>query len=143
MYIDISWRRQQLSTLVFWPAESRGQRSLASYSPWGCKESDMIEQLYTHTYSFVHTQVYTYKTTMCVYINTCFIYVHNQSLSHVTLCNPMNCSPPDSSVHRIFQAEILEWVATASSRGSSRPRDQIHIFPVSYIVGRFFTCWCG
>ena len=36
---------------------------------------------------------------------------------------PMDCSPPDSSVHGIFQARILEWVAMASSRGSSRPRD--------------------
>ena len=44
-----------------------------------------------------------------------------------TLCNPMDCSPPGSSVHRILQARILEWVAMLSSRGSSRPRDQIRI----------------
>ena len=35
----------------------------------------------------------------------------------------MDCSPPDSSVHRILQAIVLEWVAMPSSRGSSRPRD--------------------
>ena len=40
-----------------------------------------------------------------------------------TLCNPMNCSPPGSSVQGIFQARILEWVAISSSRGSSRPKD--------------------
>ena len=40
-----------------------------------------------------------------------------------TLFNPMNCSPPDSSVHGIFLARILEWVAMPSSRGSSWPRD--------------------
>ena len=40
-----------------------------------------------------------------------------------TLCDPMNCSPPGSSVHGILQARILEWVAIAFSRGSSRPRD--------------------
>ena len=43
--------------------------------------------------------------------------------SYLTLCNPMDCSPPRSSVHRIFQARVLVWVAMPSSRGSSRPRD--------------------
>ena len=43
--------------------------------------------------------------------------------SHLTLCDPMGCSPPGSSVHGIFQARIPEWVAIASFRGSSRPRD--------------------
>ena len=38
-------------------------------------------------------------------------------------CDPMDCSPPGSSIHGILQARILEWVATPSSRGSSRPRD--------------------
>ena len=40
-----------------------------------------------------------------------------------TVCNPMDSSPPDSSVHRIFQAGILECVAISSSRGSSQFRD--------------------
>ena len=39
-----------------------------------------------------------------------------------TLCDPMDHSPPGSSVHSILQARILEWVAISSSRGSSRPR---------------------
>ena len=37
----IPWRREWQSTLVFLPSESHGQRSLAGYHPWGCKESDM------------------------------------------------------------------------------------------------------
>ena len=41
-----------------------------------------------------------------------------------TLCDPMDCSLPGSSVHKIFQARILEWVAISFSRGSSQPRDQ-------------------
>ena len=41
--------------------------------------------------------------------------------------DPMGCSPPGSSVHGIFQARILEWVAISFSRGSSRPRDQIWV----------------
>ena len=40
-----------------------------------------------------------------------------------TLCDPMDCRPPGSSVHGILQARILEWVATPSSKGSSQPRD--------------------
>ena len=39
-----------------------------------------------------------------------------------TLCNPMDYSPPGSSVHGILQARILEWVAISFSRGSSEPR---------------------
>ena len=46
-----------------------------------------------------------------------------QWLSHVQLCDPMNCSPPGSSVHGTFQARVLEWVVISSSRGSSWPRD--------------------
>ena len=46
-----------------------------------------------------------------------------QSLSHVQLCEFMDCSPPGSSVHVILQARILERVAIPFSRGSSRPRD--------------------
>ena len=54
-----------------------------------------------------------------------------------TLCNPMDCSPPDSSVHGIFQAEILEWAAISSSRGSSRARDWTLLSPA--LAGGFFT----
>ena len=67
---------------------------------------------------------------------------HAQSLqSCLTLCDPVDCSPPGSSVHGILQAIILEWVAMPSSRGSSCPRDQTHVSRVSCIAGRFFTYW--
>ena len=46
-----------------------------------------------------------------------------KSLSCVRLCDPMDCSLPGSSIHGIFQAKILEWVAISFSRGSFRPRD--------------------
>ena len=45
----------------------------------------------------------------------------------LTLCEPMDRSPPGSSVHGIFQTRILEWVAISYSRGSSQPRDLTHI----------------
>ena len=53
-----------------------------------------------------------------------------------TLCDPMDCSPPGSSVHGILQARILEWVALPFSRGFSQPRDQAHISCVSCIGRR-------
>ena len=41
----IPWRKKWLPTPVFLPEEAHGQRSLAGYSPWGCKESDITERL--------------------------------------------------------------------------------------------------
>ena len=53
--------------------------------------------------------------------------------SCLTLCDPRNCSPSNSSVHGIFQARILEWVAISSSRKSFWPRDQTQFSCVSCI----------
>ena len=55
------------------------------------------------------------------------------SKSFVTLCNPMDCSPPGSSVQEIPQARILEWAAKPSSKESSRPRDQTNVSNISCI----------
>ena len=52
------------------------------------------------------------------------------------LCDPMDCSPPESSVHGILQARILELIAITSSRGSFQPWGRTHI---SCIAGSFFT----
>ena len=62
--------------------------------------------------------------------------VHVQSSP--TLCYPMDCSPPGSSVHGILQARVLEWVAISFSRGPSWPRDRTLISCVSCIscIGR-------
>ena len=54
------------------------------------------------------------------------------------LCNPMDWSPPGSSIHGISQTRMLEWVAISFSRGYSQSRDQTQ---VSCISGRFFTIW--
>ena len=64
-----------------------------------------------------------------------------------TLCNPVDCSPPESSVHGISQAGILEWVAVSFSRRALWPRDQTH---ASCVASIFFTtepprlsiCYC-
>ena len=58
--------------------------------------------------------------------------------SYPTLCSPMDCNLSGSSVHGIFQARVLEWVAISFSTGSSQPRDQTQ---VSCIAGSHFTIW--
>ena len=64
--------------------------------------------------------------------------VKAKSLSHVQLCDPMDCSSPVSSIRGVFQARILEWVAIPFSRGPFPLRDQTQI---SHIAGGFFTIW--
>ena len=92
-----------------------GQRSLAGYSPWGCKELNTTE--HTHTVIWI--------CCVCVLVTqSCCI-----------LCNPVYYSLPGFSVHRILQARILEWVAIPFSRGSSQPRDWAQ---VSCMAGGLF-----
>ena len=64
-------------------------------------------------------------------LSSCLVFAQ----SCPTHCDPLDCSPPGSSIHGISQARILEWVAI------SRPRDQTHVSCVSCIAGRFFKCW--
>ena len=59
-------------------------------------------------------------------------------LLSLSLCDPVDCSLPGSSVHGILQARILEWVAVLFSKGSSQPRGRTQ---VSHIAGGFFTVW--
>ena len=74
-------------------------------------------------------------------LNLCWILQFTHCIVHVklpqscpTLCDPMDCSPPGSSVHSILPASILKWVAMHSAKGSSRPRNRTR---VSYI-----SCTC-
>ena len=67
-----------------------------------------------------------------------FIYVWLVAQSCLTLCDPMDCSPPGSSVNGISQARILEWVAISFSRGSLQPRDLTHVSCIFCIAGSFF-----
>ena len=53
-----------------------------------------------------------------------------------TLCNPMDCSPPGSSIHGIFQARTLKCVAISFSRGSSQPKDRTRL-----LNGRQIRLW--
>ena len=60
---------------------------------------------------------------MCVCVCVCVRACAKSLQSFLTLCDPMDCSLPGSSVSGILQARILEWVAMPFSRASSQPRD--------------------
>ena len=89
--------------------------------------------LFANVFSHSEGCLFVLLTTMCVCA---------QSLSPGTLCNPMDCMPPDPSVHGILYVRILDWVAIFSSRKPySRPRDLTWTcVPCVYcIAGGFFT----
>ena len=147
----IPWRRAWQPTPVSLPGEFHGQRSLAGYSPWGRNESDTTEALMHPCFFLLYTMIYWENGNIwytqvnwmnsgasiwslvqnfivcccCLLAKLCLI-----------LCNPMDCSPPDSSVHGILQARRLEWAAISFSKCSSWLRDRTW---VSCIAGGFFT----
>ena len=72
---------------------------------------------------------------VCVHVYAC-VCAKLLQLYPCGLCDHVDCSPSDSSIHGILQARMLEWVAIPFSRGSSLPRDQTWVF---HIAVRFFT----
>ena len=97
------------------------------------KVLNIITDILSITYTLPKTTMHAYKITIAdkkkwaSYQN---IRLRNKMLvtqSCPTLCDPMDYSPPGFSVHGIFWARILEWVAISFSRESSRPRDQTHV----------------
>ena len=93
--------------------------SFSSSENWhfGMMKAKDLKMMMPHSYSWY-----------CVCAQSCLI-----------LWDPMDCSPPGFSVYGIFQARILELVTISYSRGSSWPRDRIHVSCVSCIAGGFFT----
>ena len=77
------------------------------------------------TFTLINWLVWSFLLAFAIVVKLC-----------LTFCDPMNCSPPGSPVHRILQATILEWVTISFSRGSSQPRDQTCI---CCTAGGFFT----
>ena len=130
------------------------------YSPWGCRESGTTEWLnwtepymlsiaYTSTYIFWFCKQFKSPISfLWVFLNYNYLplyfsrtpleWVSEVTQSCLTLCDPMDCSPPGSSVDGILQVRILECVAISFSRGSSWPRDWTQ---VSRIAGRRFKLW--
>ena len=79
------------------------------------------------------TECFSFLWMCCVLSSCCYGLVTKLCL---TLCDPMDCSPLGSSVHRIFQARVPEWGTIAFSGKFSQPRDQT---PVFGLAGAFFT----
>ena len=73
---------------------------------------------------------------VCVYV---CVSACSATQSCLTLCDPMDCSLPGSSIHGILQARILEWGAISYSRGSSQSRDWTHVSCILCIGSRFLT----
>ena len=131
---EIPWRRGWQPTPVFLPGGSHGQRNLAGCSPGSHRELDGLS---THTWKAVSGQKFCKPPALCIlYLSTksSFSYIVNPSAAAATLlqscptlCDPIDSSPPGSSVPGILQARTLEWGATSFSRGSSRPRDRTQV----------------
>ena len=114
----VVWHHQLNGHGFGWtPGVGDGQGSLVCCSPWGHKESDTTEQLNW-------TEL---RTLVCMSAQSC-----------PTLCNPMDCSSPGSSIQGILQARILELGAISSFRGSSWPTDWTCIS----CTGRLFIYHC-
>jgi len=110
------------------PVALHSQYSLRNYLLWSAWKEYWVQKQIIHLFlqsSQLH--IFLLKRKWKLVAQSC-----------LTLSDPVDCSPPGSSVHGILQARILEWVAISFSRGFSRPRDQTR---VSCIAGRFFTNW--
>ena len=135
------WRKKWQPTPVFLPGESQGWGSLVGCHLWGHTESDTTEatqqqQQQTHIYSLrlafgdgANSCKFSSHSGRTYPLNSwrSFLRTHSEvkmlvTQSCLTLCDPIDCNPPGSSVHGIRQARILEWVALSFSRGSSQPR---------------------
>ena len=99
----------------------------------------MFPMLYLLRENSIFICTYIYNVSRIYLCVQCEVAVVVQSLSP-TLCDPMDYSPPTSSVHVIFQARILEWVAFSSSKGSSQPSNRTCV--PCLLLGRWIvTTW--
>ena len=101
--------KEMVTRSTLFAGKSHRQRNLAGYRPWGCRV-----RLSTYTFAFVEIcakEIMTNKAKMCSVTQSC-----------LPLYDPLDCSPPGSSVHGISQARTLEQVAISFSRGSFQPR---------------------
>ena len=108
---------------------------------WGCELSSFFS---LNLSLFIYkNEMFTFSLKRLRIYWMCELTKHTESESLVTqscptLCDAVDCRLPDSSVHGILKARVLEWVAISFSRGSSQPRDWTR---VSHIVGRHFIVW--
>ena len=154
--IQTSWCVKLTSTVALVPEVVGGHlifsdctgHWLGSPSPWPWPCSPPRHLLPPDTLYVFHSYLLRPVLNLCLSCPQCpaECLTHNREVkvkvlvawSYATLCDPMDCSPADSSVPGILQMRILELVAILFFRGSAQPRNQTHI---SSIAGRFFTIW--
>ena len=93
---------------------------------------------------YVH--IYTWTHCLIIYFNQIYLSLCLVTQTCTTLCDPMECSPPGSSVHGILQARILEWVAMSSSRNLPNPGIELSCSTLqadslTTILLKIFTLW--
>ena len=81
-----------------------------------------VGNLISGSSAFSKTSLVCLRKMKVLFTKSC-LFAESDSLLSLTLCYPMDCNPPDSSVHGVFQAGTLEWVAISSSGESSQLRD--------------------
>ena len=130
LHRDYSWNSESIRWEVGRKVQEEWERRYERQNLWTflslMNDIKVVGKTHTHIYIPPHTHIY-------VYISESEV-----AQSCPTLCNPMGCSLPGFSIHGIFQARVLEWVAIPFSRGSSWPRVQTQ---VSCIAGRCFVLW--
>ena len=152
LFTCMHWRRKWQPTPVFLPGESQGRKrwlngekgvATCGYNKRG--EEGGPSPTFVHTAAatlpcppHLHWQSARYRT-RCVLRGITIVsqiscmYAYSLALSRLALCNSMDCSPPGSSGHGIFQARRLEWVVIPFSMSSSQARDWTHDSCVSCI----------
>ena len=124
----LAWR-------IPWTEEPGGLQSTVSKSR--TQLSDFTHSLYTVPLFHYKPKVFCnlkMKTHQCP--SLVFLLLCSVTKSCLTLCDPMDHSPPGSCIRGILQTRTLDWVAISFSRASSQPRDRTR---VSHIAGRLFT----
>ena len=126
----------------------RLESRMKMFSEWSFAKSSFSKQNYSekHLSEWRVCETWLFLPTFCLMWDpgtrsTC-VPACSVTQSCLTLCDPMDCSPPGSSDHGILQARILEWVAISYSRGSSWPRDWTWVSCIS-CIGRQILHHCA
>ena len=122
----IPWNRKWHPTLVFLPGKSRGQRSLAGYSPWGCQESDMAEQLCMHARS-----EFTLRC-CCSYVLGVFTSNHTNSSACQWKITSANNQDQESVLKTCFSPSISEIILQRKPQVQS-----------DFLQGELHSHWSG
>ena len=131
----IPWRRKWHPTPVFLPGELHGQRSLACYSPWGCKESDTTEQL-SFTHSYIAGRFFTIWTTREALSNTqrpigFLLKITFSAVYRPCIGDP--CTFEASSNYSLF-IFLSHWSFFCSANTALMPQTRVLLLPTPHIL---------